>query len=97
MAASEPNPLVGQRFASQFSSDRRGFLKDSAALTVGFSALCGVFFRPEAAQAADSGPNVLGPRPGYSPQVGTFVALLTWMREANGVISATGGSTACVF
>jgi hypothetical protein len=38
-------------------------------------------------------PNVLGPRPGYSPQIGTFVSQLTWMREANGVLRATQGLT----
>jgi hypothetical protein len=27
-------------------------------------------------------PNVLGPRPGYTPQIGTFVSQLTWMRGA---------------
>lgn len=27
-------------------------------------------------------PNVFGPRPGYSPQIGTFVSQLTWMRSA---------------
>ena len=26
--------------------------------------------------------NVLGPRPGYSPQIGTLVSMLTWMRRA---------------
>ena len=40
-----------------------------------------------------TGPNVLGPLPGYSPQIGTFVSQLTWMREANGVLSATKGLT----
>ncbi len=27
-------------------------------------------------------PNVLGPRPGYTPQIGTFISQLTWMRQA---------------
>ena len=26
--------------------------------------------------------NILGPRPGYSPQIGTLVSMLTWMRTA---------------
>jgi hypothetical protein len=47
----------------------------------------------ENAQAADSNLNVLGPQTGYSRQLGTFVSMLTWMREANGVISATKGLT----
>lgn len=44
------------------------------------------------ANAADpEGANILGPRPGYSPQVGSFVSMLTWMREMNGVLRATEG------
>ena len=27
-------------------------------------------------------PNVFGPRPGYTPQIGTFISQLTWMRGA---------------
>jgi len=38
-----------------------------------------------------TGPNILGPRPGFSPQVGSFVSMLTWMREQNGVLNATKG------
>src|SRR5512142_3424075 len=30
--------------------------------------------------AADTEPNVLGPMPGYSPQIGTLVSEMTWMR-----------------
>jgi Protein of unknown function (DUF664) len=70
---------------------RRGFLGGTAAaLTAG---LCGGLVLQTG--AADEGPNidVLGPRPGYSPQVGTFVSMLTWMREANGVLVATKGLT----
>jgi hypothetical protein len=70
-------------------SDRRGFLKTSAALGAGFSALWEAFASPLEARADDSQPNVLGPRPGYSPQIGVFVSMLTWMREGNGVIRAT--------
>jgi uncharacterized damage-inducible protein DinB len=88
MTATERNPLDGQRSADQCFSNRRGFLKGSAALTVGFSALFGRL-SPETAWADDANLNILGPRPGYSPQVGTLVSLLTWMREGNGVIRAT--------
>lgn len=38
--------------------------------------------------------NIIGPKAGYSPQVGILVSMLTWMREANGVLSATEGLTA---
>jgi len=40
-------------------------------------------------QAADSDANVFGPRPGYSPQIGTLVSEMSWMRGA--VLSATKG------
>jgi hypothetical protein len=79
--------------ASPCFSNRRSFLQGSAALTAGLSTLFGALSLPQAVHASDSNLNVLGPRPGYSPQVGTFVSLLTWMREANGVISATKNLT----
>ncbi len=64
---------------------RRRFLGGSAAaLAAGVSGSLTGF-----AAADMTGPNVLGPRPGYSPQVGTFVSQLTWMREQNGVLRAT--------
>jgi uncharacterized damage-inducible protein DinB len=34
------------------------------------------------AQHTDTGPNIFGPWPGYSPQIGTLVSEMTWMREA---------------
>jgi Protein of unknown function (DUF664) len=78
---------------SDFSPDRRSFLKGSAALTALFPAAFGALLLPETGQASDSNLNIFGPRPGYPPQVGVFVSALTWMREANGVISATKGLT----
>jgi hypothetical protein len=93
MAASERNSFVGHHFADQCFSNRRGFLKGSASLAAGFSALFGALSLPETARASEENLNVLGPRPGYGPQVGTLVSMLTWMREANGVITATKGLT----
>ena len=72
---------------------RRSFLRTSAAVSVGLPALCATLASPPAAVAEDSNLNVLGPRSGYSPQIGVFVSELTWMREGNGVISATKGLT----
>ena len=66
---------------------RRSFLKTAAC----FSAGAGVLSLPPAALAADDRPNVLGPRTGYSPQIGTLVSMLTWMRNA--VPSAAHGLT----
>lgn len=82
----------GKAFISYFSS-RRSFLRSSAAITAG-SAFWAVGSPPlEAADANESNLNVLGPRAGYAAQIGSFVSELTWMREANGVISATKNLT----
>ena len=59
---------------------RRGFIKQTAAMTAG---LAGFGMLPEIAAAApDTGVNIIGPKPGYSPQVGTMVSMLTWMQDA---------------
>jgi hypothetical protein len=83
----------GDSHTSAFFPDRRSFLKRSAAFTALFSPAFGALLLPETGLASDSNLNILGPRPGYPPQVGVFVSMLTWMREANGVISATEGLT----
>jgi uncharacterized damage-inducible protein DinB len=59
-------------FASLGQSRRRFFQTAAAsALASGLPAL-----------AAESGENVFGPEPGYSPQIGTLVSEMRWMREA---------------
>jgi len=65
---------------------RRSFLGGAAALSAGILAPTVV---SAAADTAPTGPDMLGPLPGYSPQIGTFVSQLTWMREVNGVLAAT--------
>lgn len=55
---------------------RRGFV--TGALAGG----AGLLVPPATAAAAPDGINILGPKPGYSPQVGTLVSMLTWMRPA---------------
>lgn len=89
MLSSENDPIFRQSFANDCLFNRRIFLRGSAALAAGLSVLSGVIWLPEPAQASDLDLNILGPKPGYSPQVGAFVSTLTWMREANGVIRAT--------
>lgn len=61
----------------------------SLALPAGCAAVLGVVSTPQIVAAEEPSLNVLGPRPGFAPQLGTFVSMLTWMREANGVIYAT--------
>ena len=60
-----------------FSFDRRNFLAATAALTAGISAFT---FSPSPAWSKDEDVNILGPKPGYSPQIGTLVSEMTWMR-----------------
>ena len=71
---------------TNFPTRRRFLGRTAAALTAGFAAS---LLPPQTAHADATGPNVLGPRPGYSPMIGTFVSQLTWMREQNGVLRAT--------
>lgn len=86
------NCFPAQSFPTDYVSSRRGFLLGSAAISAG-STLLAALLRPEIARASESNLNVLGPTPGYAPQVGNFVSELTWMREANGVINATKNLT----
>lgn len=87
MAISKSAP--GQVFPTDCSFNRRMFLQGSAALATGIAVAAESFFAPQVLRASDSNLNLLGPQPGYSPQVGSLVSMLTWMREANGVINAT--------
>jgi hypothetical protein len=73
-------------------TSRRRFLSATAAT---LAAGLGASLLGDEAAAADAPTqrNVLGPQPGYSPMIGTFVSQLTWMREVNGVLTATRGLT----
>lgn len=76
--------------------DRRKFLRRSSALACGFTGAGFLLARhaTETAAAtlpADEQPNILGPRPPYSPQVGTLVSMLNWMRGA--ILEPTQGLT----
>jgi hypothetical protein len=75
-----------QRFTPHNFATRRGFLGGGAALLAG--GLGSALLTPRTA-LAEARHDTLGPRQGYSPQVGTFVSMLTWMREENGVLRAT--------
>jgi uncharacterized damage-inducible protein DinB len=56
-----------------------------------FQAAASALVLSPVAAAADTGPNVLGPMPGYSPQIGILVSEMTWMRGA--VLGAVKGMT----
>lgn len=59
-------------------ASRRSFLRTSAAGMM----LPSLGLAAAAAPASTVQPNVFGPRPGYTPQIGTFISELTWMRAA---------------
>jgi uncharacterized damage-inducible protein DinB len=64
-------------------TDRRNFIKSTALITsgtLGLSLIPGI--SSGASTIADERPNVVGPREGFSPQVGTLLSMMTWMRTA---------------
>ena len=72
-------------------STRRKFLSGSAGVVA--AGVCSALPVSAAAEADAPGLDIIGPKPGYTPQVGTLVSMLTWMRDANGVLRATEGLT----
>jgi hypothetical protein len=65
------------------SVDRRVFIRSTALLatgTLGLTMMPNVSFGTEL--AADDRVNVVGPREGFSPHVGTLLSMMTWMRTA---------------
>ena len=62
---------------------RRSFLKASAVFGCGLGA--GGLSSPSIAgvvgDVVNEGLNIIGPRKGFSPQIGTLVSMLTWMRD----------------
>jgi hypothetical protein len=76
---------------------RRHFLKSAAALTGGLAGLS--FFpavpiygeiapvRSHVPQSGDNDSNIIGPREGFSPQIGTLVSMMAWLRpEITGTV-----------
>jgi len=78
---------MSSRELSHAPVNRRSFLTAGTA-TLSLLALAPAVL-PAAPTDAPTGPNMLGPLQGYSPQIGTFVSQFTWMREMNGVLRAT--------
>jgi hypothetical protein len=84
-----PGEPENQFSFNRVALNRRKFLVGAAATAA--LGTCATAVDAQASRPEFTGPNVLGPVPGYSPQVGSFISLLTWMREMNGVLSATKG------
>jgi len=65
-------------FPSECLPSRRNFLKTTAALTTGLSGLT-LLSPPAFSDDADLG--VIGPRKGYSPEIGTLTSMMAFMRS----------------
>lgn len=57
--------------------NRRNFLVSAVGFAAGVSSLTAL---SRSAFSADSELNILGPKQGYSPQIGTLVSMMAWMR-----------------
>ena len=61
---------------------RRHFIKSTAAITTG---LTGLAWFPQMSWANDELPaegiHIIGPKEGFSPQIGTLVSMMNWMRN----------------
>ena len=59
---------------------RRSFLKTTAAFAVGFSGINLLAQPPAEAATTDEWETIVGPKKGYSPQIGTLVSEMAFMR-----------------
>jgi len=65
-------------FPAECAPTRRTFVKTAAALA---TAIPGLALVPELADSEEADVNIIGPKKGYSPQIGTLVSMMTWMRS----------------
>jgi len=65
-------------FPRECAPTRRQFLMTSAAFT---TAASGLTLLSTPAVSEESEINIIGPKKGYSPQIGTLVSMMTWMRS----------------
>ena len=66
-------------FPDECVPSRRQFLMSAAVMT---TAASGLSLLSTPAFSEDSEINVIGPKKGYSPQIGTLVSMMAWMRGA---------------
>lgn len=60
-----------------FTTSRRGFIQTTATITAGITAFPAMLM----ANTPNDGLHIIGPKEGYSPQVGTLVSMMNWMRD----------------
>lgn len=61
------------------TTDRRSFIKTTAAFTAGLTALPTILMADD--NFVEDGIHIIGPKEGFSPQIGTLVSMMNWMRE----------------
>ena len=67
---------------NQNPTDRRNFIKKSSLLALGSSSLLAFSNSSSTLPSfTQDGINIVGPKDGYSPQIGTLVSMLNWMRK----------------
>ena len=79
--------MIAKPMRTKIEMDRRSFLRSSSLLVCGLTGATALLAPHPAAADADpnpteQGPNVFGPREGYSSQIGTLVSMMNWMRGA---------------
>jgi len=79
-----------------FPAGRRNFLKSAATFAggiAGFSLLPAAVMAgsPAEGKSLDKDSNIIGPKEGYSPQIGTLVSMMAWLRPQ--VIGSVKGMT----
>jgi hypothetical protein len=75
-------------FPFECAPTRRTFLMATAAVPIAAS---GLALFPQTALSQESDINIIGPKKGYSPQIGTLVSMMIWMRGA--VLRSVKGMT----
>jgi len=73
------------------TSGRRNFLKTAAALTGGLAGLSFLPAAPIHGEIAGDDTNIIGPRPRFSPQIGTLVSMMNWLRPE--IVTTVKGMT----
>lgn len=64
------------------NDDRRNFLKKSSLAVLGTSSLVAFPHLSSASETSSLAElNIVGPKDGYSPQIGTLVSMMNWMRN----------------
>ena len=62
----------------EITTNRRAFIKSTATITAGFTALPTMLMATNS--TVEEGINIIGPKEGFSPQIGTLVSMMNWMR-----------------